>query len=1311
MFFVKATYRSETRKFSFQDSDSFPTYEQLYEQLYRVFPISHSYYLSRLLFSSSPANPSARVLIGMEAHNAEEYEVHVRPYRGKDWPSGLLRLSVFDETPHKVPAASTAPAEASDSSTSRKPTKAAIRAAALSDVRRPAKLYSQQVRFGPPPPPPRPVHVSRVPPPPPPPPPPRPPRPSRQPHVHMYPPPPPPPPPMLTLDTNVHNLRPVSSAPSLNPAHPLPPPPPPVSFTSTMRCPATKPLTTESARLATRRSYRDLLRASTGAMLEGDLDRLRKVDKRRSYLDFLVSDELAHYTPPPRLWDLGDELSSFSSPSNDKGEKGKAKAACCDASLAKVEVREMIRKFKVDLDRVLVTTFGPESSSAAMALFSETDTVPRQGPTLADLLNPVVATDSVPAEAAKCEDIKVDEESGKDNVTAEKVVHENIICDSCEKTIEGVRHKCLDCPDYDLCSTCLQKPPSVHPGTHAFFAIEEPGGTWIHTVFAGEGSRAAGTNAAPPRCVRGVAGSTPATGSGPVVDQAVVDEVVPAATTSSPVVHNATCNLCDSRIEGDRYKCVDCPDFDTCSSCAAIIPAQHPAHTFVRVATPSLFVYPAPSPVTPYHSKYANALTHHASCNACARTIRGVRYKCMHPACPDFDLCSDCEALPLAVHSIDHPMLKMRTVGGYVPKVWRHDQGKEDDFLKELSMSTQGQSTAAEVKETIREDEPTVSAPLQDVVMSNEVKDAEIEATETSAESDVMMIPRSTTPSVSNGGNIRMMQSVSYGTPIPVSIPPAPAPLLPMNVDLTAPYFPFFPGYTTPPAVPVLMDAPMAAPSSPVRPTPAAPTPEIHTTLPTPSIFSLLDDAKAKSPEPLSVEADRAPDTVPLLHSAAALPSPPPRLQLDFPPFTSPNSESFEEDVQMPGQYLLEDLRTATQQSSNTLGPNQFDLIYQQYLKRRVPFTPTRTPSPEPLIRFDDRDHDTQDTSTLRDDASQSDEGTASLPRVLPTDFNELFDLATQFRHLLELPPTPPKQLTETESESVSVVAPTDLASTIDEKDTVPSKTPSVQKAPSVRTQTSVQSMIDEVLKAVPRALDEMFGPVSTVPTPEPADAPLRATFLADNNIPDGQIFPPGAEFVKSWRMRNDGESSWPEGTELVFVAGDRLVLDKTERFKVGAVKPGEEVDVWTGEMKAPDVPGKYISYWRLSDSVRGRFGHSIWIEINVAEPSHAPSSDDNEGSLASSSVIMPHSAPAQSSISSVPIAAQDEATTAPLSPALSGTSSVSLIDMPSDDSDSESDIFVDSRSHVGPGSTPAGAHTMSPDVEYVVLYDSSDEE
>ncbi|KAH9081933.1 hypothetical protein EDB83DRAFT_2512748 [Lactarius deliciosus] len=340
----------------------------------------------------------------------------------------------------------------------------------------------------------------------------------------------------------------------------------------------------------------------------------------------------------------------------------------------------------------------------------------------------------------------------------------------------------------------------------------------------------------------------------------------------------------------------------------------------------------------------------------------------------------------------------------------------------------------------------------------------------------------------------------------------------------------------------------------------------------------------------------------------------------------------------------------------------------------RTPSTPQRSRSPAPLVHFDEYDTATSTAAptlatapTLRPE-SDSGKSQPSLPHVPPTDFNELFDLASQFRHLLELPPVvtplslpvPPKETptvrepepTFTAVEEASL--PTELALTqIDDSGTPlslvallskPEKTPRLGIAPLLLL--SPRLLTRRVLKKTRH---------------------LRASFIADNNIPDGQIFPPGAEFVKSWRMRNDGPGSWPAETELVFVAGDKLVIDKTERFKVGIVSPGEEVDVWTGEMKAPDVPGKYISYWRLCDSKGRRFGHSIWADICVVEQSKAPASDD-EGStsLAASSVVMPNSAP---SAPSVPIPSHDESTTAPL---LSDTSSVSLIDIPSDNEDEE---------------------------------------
>jgi hypothetical protein len=62
-------------------------------------------------------------------------------------------------------------------------------------------------------------------------------------------------------------------------------------------------------------------------------------------------------------------------------------------------------------------------------------------------------------------------------------------CDVCEKVsalrspelvltltslqeIVGVRHKCLTCPDYDLCSRCHKSSSEKHPG-HRFFALTE----------------------------------------------------------------------------------------------------------------------------------------------------------------------------------------------------------------------------------------------------------------------------------------------------------------------------------------------------------------------------------------------------------------------------------------------------------------------------------------------------------------------------------------------------------------------------------------------------------------------------------------------------------------------------------------------------------------------------------------------------------------------------------------------------------------------------------------------------------------------
>ena len=51
-----------------------------------------------------------------------------------------------------------------------------------------------------------------------------------------------------------------------------------------------------------------------------------------------------------------------------------------------------------------------------------------------------------------------------------KVVHRGIICDNCDQQIEGIRYKCVNCLDYDLCEACRQK--AVHFPNHSFNKIE-----------------------------------------------------------------------------------------------------------------------------------------------------------------------------------------------------------------------------------------------------------------------------------------------------------------------------------------------------------------------------------------------------------------------------------------------------------------------------------------------------------------------------------------------------------------------------------------------------------------------------------------------------------------------------------------------------------------------------------------------------------------------------------------------------------------------------------------------------------------------
>lgn len=119
------------------------------------------------------------------------------------------------------------------------------------------------------------------------------------------------------------------------------------------------------------------------------------------------------------------------------------------------------------------------------------------------------------------------------------------ICDGCDKFIMGVRHKCLDCPDWDYCASCQPNAHYIHPG-HRFVPIYTP--------------------------------------------------LVDGVRVLNKAVHQGIC--CDgplcandkgypSYIRGIRYKCAVCDDVDFCANCEANPQLNHnKTHPLIKIKTP-----------------------------------------------------------------------------------------------------------------------------------------------------------------------------------------------------------------------------------------------------------------------------------------------------------------------------------------------------------------------------------------------------------------------------------------------------------------------------------------------------------------------------------------------------------------------------------------------------------------------------------------------------------------------------------------------------------------------------------------------------
>jgi next to BRCA1 gene 1 protein len=188
------------------------------------------------------------------------------------------------------------------------------------------------------------------------------------------------------------------------------------------------------------------------------------------------------------------------------------------------------------------------------------------------------------------------------------------------------------------------------------------------------------------------------------------------------ILHYAVCDGCDKTIYGVRHKCLNCPDWDYCSTCVKNAPFIHQGHRFVPIYEPIA------NPIIRL-TKHVGIYCDGPLCqNKGPHTfITGDRYKCA--VCNDTDFCSNCEANPANRHNKTHPLIKFKTpVRNITVTTMQERQGRDDmlymgdEMPKMKSASTETNasqsSNAATQVQTIVDLKPTEETIKSEKTMS-----------------------------------------------------------------------------------------------------------------------------------------------------------------------------------------------------------------------------------------------------------------------------------------------------------------------------------------------------------------------------------------------------------------------------------------------------------------------------------------------------------------------------------------------------------------------------------------------------------------
>jgi hypothetical protein len=142
------------------------------------------------------------------------------------------------------------------------------------------------------------------------------------------------------------------------------------------------------------------------------------------------------------------------------------------------------------------------------------------------------------------------------------------------------------------------------------------------------------------------------------------------------------------------------------------------------------------------------------------------------------------------------------------------------------------------------------------------------------------------------------------------------------------------------------------------------------------------------------------------------------------------------------------------------------------------------------------------------------------------------------------------------------------------------------------------------------------------------------AVYAGDVSVPDGTMFRPGEHFVKTWRIRNIGTTTWTSAYRWHFEAG--TLMSSTLAVPAPPTGPGGTAII-SVPMVAPTNTGVYTSFWQMTNAAGHAFPHQAWVNI-IVRGQGAPTSPTRAASTATAPPATPTAtAPANTPVPAAP--------------------------------------------------------------------------